>query len=265
MQRVLQHGEFFGAHDARCEVAGFSIVTAAADPTRGVARHNHDDAHFILLLAGHYLSTARGAGHLHAEPALIYNPPGTTHADTFPDRRGRFLGISISAARLAELGQAVTLGDAAIRIWQPEALGLAQRIARTREALELEALCVELASVFLRGSRRSPAQPPAWLVRAREAIHARACEPLAMTDIAVDAGVHPVYLARAFRRSFGCTPADYVRQCRVEQAALLVRTTATALAEIALACGFVDQSHLNRAFVRTFATSPGAYRRRHAR
>jgi AraC family transcriptional regulator len=84
-----------------------------------------------------------------------------------------------------------------------------------------------------------------------------------MGDIAHDAGVHPVHLARQFRRYFGCAPADYVRQRRVELAALLVRTTPRPLAEIAYACGFVDQSHLNRAFVKTFATSPAAYRRRH--
>jgi AraC family transcriptional regulator len=73
--------------------------------------------------------------------------------------------------------------------------------------------------------------------------------------------VHPVHLAREFRRAFGCTPAEYVRHRRVELAALLARTTSRPLAEIAAACGFVDQSHLTRAFARRFATSPAAYRR----
>ncbi|HEV7557819.1 MAG TPA: hypothetical protein VGO00_20275, partial [Kofleriaceae bacterium] len=78
---LLHHGEFFGLRETRREVEGFSLAIAAADPHHGVETHTHEDAHFILLLDGHYLSAARGAGHLHAEPALIYNPPGTTHRD----------------------------------------------------------------------------------------------------------------------------------------------------------------------------------------
>ena len=87
MRSTLQHGEFFGTREQRRDVAGFSLSIASADPARPVARHTHEDAHFILLLDGHYLSSARGAGHLHAEPALIYNPPGTTHRDHFKHGR----------------------------------------------------------------------------------------------------------------------------------------------------------------------------------
>ncbi len=108
--------------------------------------------HFILLLDGHYLSAAKGAGHLHAEPALIYNPPGTTHEDTFPECRGRFLGISISAARFAEVEQLVPTADGAVRIWDPEALGaahrVAHRVAHANAAFALEAECVELVGAL---------------------------------------------------------------------------------------------------------------------
>ena len=263
---TLHHGEFFGTREHRRDVAGFSLSVAAADPRRAVARHTHEDAHFILLLDGHYLSSARGAGHLNAEPALIYNPPGTTHQDTFPESRGRFIGVSVSAARFAEAAQVVAPSEAAIRVWDPAALHSAHRLARGiahgAGALGLEALCLELVGAFAR-ERAVDRRPPPWLVTAREVLHDRALDELTMTAVARDVGVHPVYLARVFRRFFGCTPAEYVRQCRVERAAMLVRGTARALAEIAVACGFVDQSHLTRAFLRTFATSPGAYRRRY--
>ena len=261
---LLRHGDFYGLRETRREVAGFSVAIAAADPLKPVDRHTHEDAHFILLLDGHYLSSARGAGHLHAEPALIYNPPGTTHRDSFPDRAGRFVGISIARERMSEVSEIAAPSEAAVRLWEPHALDVAHRIARAvpHDAMLVESLCLELVGTFVRDVRRG-SRPPAWLVRAREALHDRACEQVTMGDIARDASVHPVHLARQFRRYFGCAPADYVRQRRVELAARLVRTTRRALAEIAYACGFVDQSHLNRAFAKTFATSPAAYRRRH--
>jgi AraC family transcriptional regulator len=263
---TLAHGEFFGTHDHRRDVAGFALSVASADPRRPVARHTHEDAHFILLLDGHYLSSARGAGHLHAEPALIYNPPGTTHHDTFPEGRGRFVGISVSAARFAEASQIAAPGELAIRLWHPQALEAAHRVAHgvahAAEALGLEALCLELVGA-LAGDPAGDRRPPRWLVSARELLHDRARDELTMAEIAREVGVHPVYLARMFRRFFGCTPAEYVRRCRVERAAMLVRGSVQPLSEIAHACGFVDQSHFTRAFARTFAISPGAYRRRY--
>jgi AraC family transcriptional regulator len=69
------------------------------------------------------------------------------------------------------------------------------------------------------------------------------------------------HFARAFRRSFGLSPMAYVVSRRVEQAKVMMTSTTKQLAEIALACGFVDQSHLNRAFRRLFGVSPGRWRR----
>ncbi|MEJ7601726.1 MAG: helix-turn-helix transcriptional regulator [Kofleriaceae bacterium] len=259
MSDRLSHGEFFGTREMTRQLAGFALSISSADPHRSVERHTHDDAHFILLLDGHYLSTARGAGHLHAEPALIYNPPGTTHQDTFPERCGRFVGISISQPELVPEG-------GAFRIWDPVALDLAHRLAHATAHdapdLAFEALCLELVGCF--SHARHDRSPPAWLATVRELLHDRACDEPTMREVADHAGVHPVYLARAFRRYFGCTPAAYVRRCRVERAAVLVRTTALPLAEIAATCGFVDQSHFTRAFAKSLATSPGAYRRRYA-
>lgn len=264
---LLRHGEFFGYPETQREVAGFALSIKTADRTVAVERHTHEDAHFILLLDGHYLSTARGAGHLHAEPALIYNPPGTTHRDTFPDRAGRFAGVSVSRERLAEASELGAPLVEAERIWEPAALEQAQRIAalvaRAAPALAVEATCLELIGALVRGIR-DERRPPRWLRRAREQLHDRAHDSLTVGEIARDASVHPVHLARAFRRFFGCTPAGYVRQVRVERAARMLRMTAHPIAEIAMVCGFVDQSHLNRAFARILGTSPAAYRRRYA-
>ena len=264
--RRLHHGEFFGKREVHRAAGGFALSVAAADPARPVERHTHEEAHFILLLDGHYFSSARGAGHLHAEPALIYNPPGTTHRDTFPDCHGRFLGLSVSARRIEELRDIARPAEAAIRLWDPSALALSHRIARSvahgDDDLHLESLCLELLGAFERDVR-SASRPPPWLITAREALHDRASRPITVAGVAREAGVHPVHLARTFRRFFGCTPGEYLRNRRIEQAALLARVTERPLAEIALDCGFFDQSHLTRAFARVFGVSPAAYRRRY--
>jgi AraC family transcriptional regulator len=74
-------------------------------------------------------------------------------------------------------------------------------------------------------------------------------------------GVHPVTLARGFRRRFGCTMGDYVRQRRIERAMEQLRSSHDSLAEIALQNGFADQSHFSNLFRRTVGLSPSRYRR----
>jgi len=264
---VLHHGEFYGIRDAARATRGDALSIKTAHEAISVERHMHEDAHFVLLLDGHYLSSARGAGHLYAEPALIYNPAGTTHRDTFPERSGRFLGISLADDCIAEVAALGPTVEQPERIWDPAALALANRIAGEIVGepcdFTLECRCLELVSTLIR-NLRDERRPPCWLRTAREQLHDRAYEQLTVGEIAGATGVHPVHLARAFRRFYGCSPGDYVRRIRVERAALLIRSTSAPLAQVAQASGFVDQSHMTRAFTRNMRITPGAYRQRHA-
>jgi AraC family transcriptional regulator len=62
----------------------------------------------------------------------------------------------------------------------------------------------------------------------------------------------------------GLPPMVYVAARRVERAKAMMTSTTERLTEIALACGFADQSHLNRSFRRMVGVSPGVWRRSHA-
>lgn len=69
------------------------------------------------------------------------------------------------------------------------------------------------------------------------------------------------YFSAAFRVSFGTSPHDYICRFRIDQAKHLMTTTETPLSEIALDCGFADQSHLSRVFRRLTGHTPAAWRR----
>jgi AraC family transcriptional regulator len=69
------------------------------------------------------------------------------------------------------------------------------------------------------------------------------------------------HFSRAFKCSLGSSPMAFVVARRVERAKLMMTSTRERLTDIALACGFSDQSHLNRHFRRVVGTSPGLWRR----
>ena len=69
--------------------------------------------------------------------------------------------------------------------------------------------------------------------------------------------------ARRFRTAIGVPPHQYVLQRRVERAKELLRETDSAIAEVALRCGFGDQSAFTTAFRRLTRQTPTGYREAH--
>jgi AraC family transcriptional regulator len=72
------------------------------------------------------------------------------------------------------------------------------------------------------------------------------------------------HFSRAFKHSVGLSPMEYVVVRRVERAKAIISETREPLAEVALACGFADQPHLNRRFRDIVGISPGRWRRSNA-
>ena len=82
-----------------------------------------------------------------------------------------------------------------------------------------------------------------------------------LAEIAAACGVSSHHFARAFRRSTGLAPHAWLLQARVDRAMTFLRQRDSSLAEIALACGFVDQSHFTRVFSARTGLTPGVWRR----
>jgi AraC family transcriptional regulator len=97
--------------------------------------------------------------------------------------------------------------------------------------------------------------------RARDLLQERLAGQVTIAEIAQECQLTPSHFARAFRRSFGQAPHAYLTELRLERARELMLTTDLPLAQVALLCGFGDQSYFTRIFTRQAGTSPGLWRR----
>ena len=109
-------------------------------------------------------------------------------------------------------------------------------------------------------SRNSGRRFPQWLERVRNILEQRFAEPYNLSEIAAEAGVHPVHLAREFRKYYGTSVGEYLRRVRIEYACRELMDSNSAVTNIAFAAGFADQSHFSRTFKRLCGTTPGKYR-----
>jgi len=262
---TLHPGAFFGRELAHCETRffGFSDLLGTCPESR-VERHTHAGSHFVYILRGRYVTEARGETPLCGPSTLIFNPTGTTHRDRFTTTDGRFITISLDRATAQLIESQIQVAN---RVDHPRVPHLIHQIAfefrrpQIASELILEGLGLELLGIATRFNSAHASVAPSWLRSVRDQLRDTHSFPFTISELAASVGVHPVYLARAFRKHFHCSPGQYQRACRMEEVLRQLTTSSIPLAELAQRNGFSDQSQLTRACKRFTGLTPGALRR----
>jgi AraC family transcriptional regulator len=106
----------------------------------------------------------------------------------------------------------------------------------------------------------------AWQVkRAMEILRTNLDGRVLLKEIASECHLSVSHFSRAFSRTMGAAPHKWLLSHRVEIAKEKLGDRRLSLLEVALACGFADQSHLTRVFTRIVGMSPGVWRRTYAK
>jgi AraC family transcriptional regulator len=99
------------------------------------------------------------------------------------------------------------------------------------------------------------------LRHALEYIEANLSQDVSLSDVADASGTSVSSLTRGFNTALNVSPHRWLLNRRIALAQRLIYESDTPLNEVAIACGFADQSHLTRVFVRNVGSSPAVWRR----
>jgi AraC family transcriptional regulator len=248
-------------------MAGFYLTETAYAPKLKVPRHSHRHACFCLVLQGTYTELYQGKA-IECRPShLIFRPAERIHSDHFGDLSVRCFIIEFDAEWLTNLHERSISMDEPTSFKGCSLASLAMRLRNESQraddftSLMVEGLMLELiAEIARRSIITSERKRPRWLIQAEEILHENFNERLTLSDIAETVGVHPVYLAGAFRQHYHCSIGEYIRRLRIEFASHELSNTAAPLAHIALAAGFAHQSHFSHTFKRLTGLTPAQYR-----
>lgn len=86
---------------------------------------------------------------------------------------------------------------------------------------------------------------------------------IAIAEVAEACRMSRGYFIAAFRQTTGHPPYRWLLSQRVAEAEKMLSASTLPLAEIAIICGFADQSHFTRVFTSFTGQPPGAWRRHH--
>jgi AraC family transcriptional regulator len=236
-------------------------------PGRRMEPHWHDTTTVSLVLRGAVEEGVGAAEHQAGACGLVVKPAGTVHRNRFGPRGTRLATVELARGFEARVPGGVDAlarwrwvdgGPAARVLWRLAATVHADPAAAARE---LEDRFWELADALGAADAHRDAQQPPWLRAVRERLHEEGGAAPRVRALADSAGVHPVYLARAFRRAYGLSITEYLRGLRVRAAAERLVEGREPLSQVAYGAGFADQAHLTRVLKRETGLTPRTLRR----
>lgn len=239
--------------------------------SRSVSRHAHDSLCFGAVLSGSRdFREAENTITVRAGQVMAINPR-QVHACSMegpcsyimfsvkPEALSRALGEIGLPQESAPLLREMVINDPYL---YSRIIRLSEITLRHGDPLESQTLFLDILARLL--SEHAGMEPPVLpdepeaVIRVRAYINAGFAENISLADLAEVAGLSPFHLSRVFTARTGLPPHEYLVARRIRRAKRLLEAGQPA-AQVAVECGFSDQSHLSRAFKRIMGMTPGQY------
>lgn len=248
------------------ELHGCTLTEALFPSGLRLPVHSHGNSYLTFVIEGAYQENLGSFRDECAPNTVRFLPAGTPHGDRF-DSRVRCLNVEFRPELLSKLRNYALPVDAPGQLHGGLTVWLGRRLYREfRDADDLtpattEALLLELFAENARSCRQAREdRTPTWLRTVRNYLHASFTNSPRLADIAAVGGVHPVHLCREFRKHYRMTVGDFIRGLRVEHACKLLAKPGRHLSQVALDCGFADQSHFCAVFRKLTGMTPAGFR-----
>lgn len=264
---VLRRGRFYGVTTS-LEVGGVILSEVYHDRRRELPLHGHEAAYFCMLLEGDYRERSGETEMAYGPFTIAFHARSMRHTDAIGENGARFFIVELDD-RWAEIAQTFTAATTPLaEVHGGDAVWTALRLYLDLRGESLTDLSVESGMYELIGGLQAMApledraRDTAAVAGAAEIIEREFGSPIGLATLAEHVGLHPVHLARIFRRTYKRSIGVFIQGRRVQAVSRALLETDRAIAKIAADCGFFDQSHLTRVFKAVTGTTPKEYRRR---
>lgn len=264
--QCLKTGQFRG-ETYRARRFGGVIATETEYDYRFIEWHWHENPYFSLTTFGVCRDINRREAFVCGTDSLLFLNAGEPHSNEKSDAITRGFQIEIDRDWISDIGfnldelpRTAIVGSPGIKTAVYNVYKEA-RLADGVSALSVEAIVIDMLSQFRGDKIREERGMPSWTRLVEEMLRELTDEKLTLDALASELGLHRAHISRSFPRYFNCTFGEYIRRRRIEKSVRLLRDSSRSLTEIAMECGFSDQSHFIRTFKTIHRITPKEFRR----
>lgn len=262
----LRKGEFYGQTNNRLFLDGITLTDTEYTHDK-VDWHYHENAYFTFILQGDVIEGNKKEIYDCPAGTLLFHNWQDAHYNIKPEgfTRGFHAEIEKSwfdamAFDAAQLQGSINIADPGLKLLMYR-IFRETKIGGNETSLSIQALLLQTLNLLFHNDAHPAAKKPKWAFVLRELLHDCFAEPFSLTDLSRQLDIHPVHLSRDFPKYFHCSLGEYIRRLRIGKALSLMPDTRIGLTEIALSCGFADQSHFTRSFRTLNGMTPSAFRK----
>jgi AraC family transcriptional regulator len=242
---------------------------AAYAPSSRLPDHEHTSPFFTYVLRGGYVEQVGRVARECRRGAVIFHPHHESHANVVGNHGTASLNVEMTDEAWRELtAHVVPACDLIGRALSGDVEWMAMAVWRefhhddSASTLGLEEAVAMLCAELKRSASRGMFEPHQRLDRCTEYLRAHPTVTPSLSEIARMAGVHPMHLAKLFRKRFGYSMGEFIRRHRIAWACDQLSHDTGTISFIAASAGFADHAHFTRTFRRITGCSPSWYRQK---
>ncbi|KAF2336329.1 helix-turn-helix domain-containing protein [Flavobacterium daemonense] len=218
--------------------------------------HSHNNAHITLFLKGGTTEKRKNFSETVGPGSLLFYHSDELHLNQNTLLPSRNINIEIEENLLKELFISEAQIEKSIQN-SVHAKSLILKIFKESQAADhftndnVKMLFAQLSNTNEHLERFE--KSPFWVKSLKELLNDCWNENPNLNELAQILNLNPISISKHFPRYFGCTLGEYMRRIKINRSLSLIHSNEINLTEVALECGFADQSH----FIRTFKNQTG--------
>lgn len=256
--KILETAKYLGTNTHSCDANGIwvSLTQYSEENLPDYSLHAHVNSHLTFMLQGGTVEKRQKEEFQRLPGEVVFFHAGEPHQNSHSINKTKNINLEFeleffknNGLEETDICQAVEKNSNAKFLLLKAYHELLMKDNYSKDSINM---------IVLDLVKNAPGGPreiirPAWVNIIHELLHDRWNERVTLQELSQAAQVHPITISKHFPRYFSCTFGEYMRKLKVEKALTLIKNTSFDLTEIALECGFADQSH----FIRTFKQITG--------
>ncbi|SHG34100.1 helix-turn-helix domain-containing protein [Flagellimonas flava] len=259
----LSSGEYFGNSLDVLENDDIKLCITEYSEEDDIGVHDHQNAYLSLLFSGSYLEQSSNTVQRVEAGEALFRPQGYKHKNTFETVHGKCFNIEFKPSWFNLKGSTQIPLTSLKKFKVVGHPSLYKLLVLLKKGVHDMDLATEYVYDWYGGLAHEyfPKADLRWIKAITIIVNDEKEVFHSLQSLSERVYVHPVYLARAFKKRMGCTIGEYQLQVKMDHAMKQLLKDSKTIGEISFETGFYDDPHFIRSFKSYYGLPPSQFKK----